>query len=461
MLAVTALLLLGCGKDDPQDSTPEAFQPTLPVAQCGMQPYSLLDMSQVGVLLDDEPVDGFELTAGGMDALLNLVPVDGLAPVPYGATVRRFRYTTQDRGQLQESTGLVAYPTGAEAAPEGGWPVLLMLHGFAGVFDACAPSADSLIGPALPALLASQGYAVIAPDYIGLNGMGAGSTAPHAPLVMEQLAIGAWDAWRAGLPLLAEEAEGPLRDDLVVWGASQGGHGALAVELAWPHYAPEAKLIAVIASTPASDLRAITQDAVSRLNDAMGLTALALARMWSWYAPEQGLDTLLTNTEPYFFADAIAELLASDPEECSFDAVTPDVDGPEDVYAPDFIAAAAAGDWEAAAPWGCFVSENSLSTSSIPRLAEVPKLMVYGELDTLIVPPLQEPDLTQLCADGLSAEVIQCADAPHSEASLWSLPEQLAWLEARLAGEPWTPSCGMVAPACCAGTPEEEECGAE
>ncbi|MCB9758893.1 MAG: hypothetical protein H6739_03560 [Alphaproteobacteria bacterium] len=455
------LLLLACTKSTPVDDTAPAFTPTLPVAACGMAPYDLLPLDQVGLPLDWDALDNFALTSGGVDALLGLVGVEGLTPVPYGASVYRFRYTTQDRGALQESTGLIALPTGGAAAEP--WPVVLMLHGFAGTFDACAPSGDDLIGPAQPALLASQGFVVIAPDYIGLNGFGEGSTAPHAPLIGEQVAIGSLDAWRAGRALLegemAEALEGPLRDDLLIWGASQGGHAAVFTELAAPHYAPEADILAVVASTTAHDLTAVVQDAVTRYTDASGLSALALARMWSWYAPDVGLDTLLVNEEPYYFADTLAALLDSDPEECAFDDLVVEVDAVEEIYAPGFLSAAQAADWDAAAPWGCFIQENSLSMTSIPRASQVPVLLIYGEDDTLIVPPLQEPDHAAMCDDGWVSETLQCAGAPHPEATLWSLPEQFAWMRDRLAGVPWDPECAFAEPACCAGTPEDEGCG--
>lgn len=447
------LLLLACSGES-VEALP--FEPTLPVGHCDMEPYTLLDADETGQPLDSSFLSDFDLEPSAVDALIGLVGVEDLSPAPYGATVLSFRYSTQDRGVLQESTGLVAVPTGE--APEEPWPVVLMLHGFAGTFDACAPSRDTLIGPGLPALLASQGFVVIAPDYIGLNGSGAGSTTPHAPLIGEQVAIGSWDAWRAGVALLegdrASVLDGTMRDDVVVWGASQGGHAAVFTELARPHYAPEADIVAVVAATPAHDLRAIVQDAATTWSDATGLSALALARMGSWY-DETDLTSLLTNEEPYFFADTLAEVLDSDPEECAFEEIVVEVSTPEEIFAPDFLASARAGDWEASR-WGCFIEENSLSGTSIPREADHPTLFVYGEHDTLIAPPLQEPDHADLCAAGFETETLQCQDAGHAEATLWSLPEQFAWMRARLAGEPWTPECVFAEPTCCEGTPEED-----
>ncbi|MCP4806022.1 MAG: hypothetical protein GY913_34460 [Proteobacteria bacterium] len=448
-------LLLACSGDVPED---EPFVPTLPVGHCDMEPYTLLDSHQTGAPLDSFFLTNFDLSPSAVDALVGLVGVEGLSPVLYGAQVLSFRYSTQDRGVLQESTGLLAVPTGDP--PEEPWPVVLMLHGFAGTFDACAPSRDTLIGPTLPALLASQGFVVIAPDYIGLNGSGEGSTSPHSPLVGEQVAIGSWDAWRAGVALLegdrATVLDGTMREDVVLWGASQGGHAAVFTELAQPHYAPEADIVAVVAATPAHDLRAIVQDAATTWSDATGLSALALARMGSWYG-ESDLTTLLTNEEPYFFAEALPQVLDSDPDECAFEDIVVEVSSPEEIFAVDFLASAREGDWDATR-WGCFIEENSLSATSIPREGDHPTLFVYGQYDTLIVPPLQEPDHTALCDAGLETDTLQCQDAGHADATLWSLPEQFRWMRERLSGEPWTPECVFAEPACCEGTPEGE-CG--
>ncbi len=448
--------LLACTTSEP---TPDPFTPTLPVSHCGMADYALVPLAGLGEPVDHEVVSGFDLTSTAVDSLLTLLELEALSPVPHGAVVYRFRYTTQDRGAATEATGLIAVPQGG--APDGdAWPVAVLLHGFAGTFDACAPSATPLIGPGLAAVLASQGYAVIAPDYLGMTGLGEPSPEPHAPLIGEPVAIASWDAWRAGTALLggdlAYELDHPLREDLLIWGASQGGHAALFMDLAAPHYAPEAQVVGVVASTAAADLRAVVQDGVTTWSDASGLSALSLGAMWTWYGVPDGLETLLTNEEPYYFADALAELLTEEPDSCEPEDVELDVDEVADIYHPDFIAAAAVGDWEAVDPWGCFITENSLESTSIPRLDQVPTLLIYGEEDTLVQPELQGPGLDRLCADGWEAETLHCQGAPHPEATLWSLPEQLAWMEARLAGEPWTPSCALPEPDRCAGTPEDE-----
>ncbi len=459
------LALASCHPDDNGDSADAG--PDLPVNLCADASYSLLPAAQLGAAVDWEQNEGFDLTAEALDTLLTLAGFSSLTPVPNGVRLYTFRYTTQDRGVQVEATGMIGVPAHLDSEPDEPWPVALMLHGFAGANDACAPSADSLIGPAQPALLAANGFVVVAPDYIGMNGMGAGSTAHHAPLVGEQVAIGSWDALRAGLALLqgdlAEEYQGELRDDVIVWGASQGGHAALFTELAGPYYAPEFDVAGVAASAPAHSLVSVITHAMAEYSDPTALAALTLVGMRRWYGEPSDLTGLLTNEEPWYFADNVEEALMGEMEECEpdidFDPET--IDSVDDIYTEPFIEAMLAGDWDALDPWSCFLHESSLSSSSIPRLRDTPVLAVYGSEDTLVVPAYQEEDFALLCEQGWSLERIECAQAPHAEGTLWSLPAQLDWLRERLAGTPRDPEgiCVWNEPVCCPATPKEEACG--
>jgi len=425
-----------------------------------MREYEMLQFADVGEALYWERMETFDMTSEELDTLLTLAGFEALTPVPHGVALFRYRYTTQDRGEATEATGMIALPAHLATTPDEPWPVALLLHGYAGAWDACAPSADDLIGPAQPALLASQGFAVIAPDYIGMNGTGFPSTAPHAPLVGEQVAIGSWDAMRAGMQLLrgdlAGEIDGTLREDMVIWGASQGGHAAFFVEAAGPYYSPEFDVAGVVAASPAHDQISVVSDGLSQYSDSSGLAALALVGMWRWYGIPDDLSGLLTNEEPYYFADAVVELLEGVGDTCDFDLEFEiDIEAVEDIYAQPFIDAVLAGDWDAIDPWSCFLRENSVSTSSIARLRSTPVLTVYGELDTLVVPALQEANYAELCADGWQLQQIQCQGAPHAETTLWSLNEQVAWLRDRLDGEPLQSSCVWNGPVCCSASPDD------
>ncbi len=452
-LTLAIVLLNGCKHEADKPPVDEVVVPDLPLEFCGADAYTLLDPQ--GQALDHEYLPQWDLTAASLQGLITLADI-GDVPIVYGVQMWRYRYTTQDRGSAIEATGLIAVPAHLEASPDEPWPVALLLHGFMGATDACAPSADSLIGPALPAALASQGYAVIAPDYIGMNGMGEPSTAPHAPLVGEQVAIGSWDGWRAGRDLLGDELAptGGVRDDVVLYGASQGGHAAFFTELYGPYYAPEADVVAIVASTPATDLGAIVQDAVSQYSDRTGLSALAMVGMRRWYGIPADLTGTLTNSDPYYIADTVEELLSMDMVECAIE-VEFEASTVEEIFADPFLSAAQSWDESAMVPWACFFNRSSVATSGVPRLRETPILTVYGEEDTLVRPDLMYDDFDGLCADGWQLDFLECADAPHGEATLWSLGEQIDWLRDRLDGVPQEEFCVRKQPTCCSGSPTD------
>jgi hypothetical protein len=50
-------------------------------------------------------------------------------------------------------------------------------------------------------------------------------------------------------------------------------------------------------------------------------------------------------------------------------------------------------------------------------------------------------------------QYLECAGAGHTDATSWALPEILTFLQARLAGEAFAPSCQVTAPVTCEGTP--------
>jgi len=462
------LLLLGAGGCE---GSGDGGEPAgLPVALCGMGEYTLLDPATQGLgrPIQHEQHELFgNLTSSALDVLLSTAGFGALTPVPHGAAIFRFRYTTQDRGRPVEATGLIGIPR-PEPAPAEPWPVALFLHGFAGAADPCAPSADETIGPALTALIAANGFLTVAPDYIGMNGLGAASTAPHAPLVGEQVALGSWDALRAGLALLdgelADEISGTRGEPLVIWGGSQGGHAALFVELYGGYYAPEIPVSAVIATSPALDLRAIVEEGI---RSAVGqdfeehgipaaLSALALVGMRRWYGVPESMHGVLTNREPYFIADRVEEVLEPTGDECEVQADF-EASAIEEIYEAGFIDAVLDGDWASLQPWTCFVEENSASRTAVRRRRDTPVLTVFGEADPLVIPQHQYAGFDAMCEAGWALDFLECEAAPHGETTLWSIPDQLAWLRLRLDKVPLSADelCQRQPPTRCLGTPED------
>ena len=125
------------------------------------------------------------------------------------------------------------------------------------------------------------------------------------------------------------------------------------------------------------------------------------------------------------------------------------------LFLPDFITAAAEERWDDIPPWGCFLNENSLPTTSVMPLRYTPTLMIFGELDPLVPSGHQAAAFDALCAAGYQLDHLECTGAEHVEGTIYAVPQLLEWASARLAGEPIPAAelCAWEAPSCCAASP--------
>ena len=448
--ALLALAPTACQDD------PAPFEP----AACGLAPYAWLAADQVGQVVSIEEDVNLRMSASALEALLELAGQNPLGSLDYGARLFFVRYRTQDKGVPVEATGMLAIPWN-EGEPITPLPLVLWLHGTTGFVGACSPSARARAGEAdalALMLVAAKGFVVLGPDYIGLDADADPAQLPpvtHAYLAMEQVALGSWDMARATHALLAGELEGQAETNgqVVLWGGSQGGHAVLACDRYAPLYAPEFSVSAAIALVPGSDLLALADYALSSTNDASVAVAAALSTQLMWYEGSAPLSDLLTDEPPWNFASEFLDALYGG---CSAGDRFEGVSEIEQVYQADAIAAFAAADWDELEPWSCYLRENSPSWTSLPAHTDTPLLMVTAELDGLAHTPTMREDIVRLCEAGHSIDYIECAEAGHVDAAWWALPEQLEWLEERLAGVPMDPAttCQIGAPVHCSAQPE-------
>ncbi|MBM7366243.1 lipase family protein [Gordonia hydrophobica] len=182
------------------------------------------------------------------------------AGVPAGARAWRILYTTENEaGRPAVAGGLVVAAAQQSTTPV---PVIAWAHATTGVAQGCAPSlmrdpfgADSM--PALSRALAA-GWAVVAPDYIGL-----GTAGPHPYLIGRSEARSVLDAVRAARSV----DQLNLSHQTVLWGRSQGGHAALWADVVGAQYAPDVPLAGVAAAAPTADLRALAETLDSSSGD--------------------------------------------------------------------------------------------------------------------------------------------------------------------------------------------------
>ncbi len=167
--------------------------------------------------------------------------------MPENASATRILYTTTgSQEEIVLATGIVVTP---DTAPSEPLPVILWTHGTTGIDVRCAPTLlDDPFGAGalgFADMPLDQGWAIVAPDYLGL-----GVSEPHPYIVGVPTARPSLDAVRAARQLDSIS----LSDDTVVWGHSQGGGAALWVGLEQASYAPDVPLLGVAALAPASNL---------------------------------------------------------------------------------------------------------------------------------------------------------------------------------------------------------------
>lgn len=180
-----------------------------------------------------------------------------LAAAPLGRAwagldgVQRIEYiTTGPGGKLVPAAALVRIPGGP--VPEGGRRVVAWDHGTSGLAQDCGLTGSAQLeqhtGPTVQRLT-DAGYAVVAPDYIGLS---PNSPGPHPYLQTSTEATATIDAVRA-----ARAAFTQLSSSWAVAGWSQGGHAALGTGRFAPEYAPELDFRGTAALAPVTNLEDI------------------------------------------------------------------------------------------------------------------------------------------------------------------------------------------------------------
>ena len=436
--------LLGCGGKNTETGTVDSsealgFTPDIPTSSCGTESYSWLPTDQMGSLIEVEDVDELSLSKETINILLEQLGVGALAPVPYDVKTYRIRYLTQNRGQEIEATGLVTLPDGMESAA----PPLLWTHPTTGFTDECAPSAQGLEGAGFPILWAALGYAVAAPDYLGMAGWGEPSGMLHPYVTAEPTAIASLDALRAMDNLIVDrEPELSLaKDKTIFWGASEGGYAALMSDRYRPHYLPDFTGAATVAAIPATNLPELARLSMLELHDStFGLLAV-LATQAEWYG---GSVSLSDAAIPEFATEVESMLL-----QCEDFGAADGISSVEEIYQADFIEAAINGDWDAVSPWGCYLSENSLTLSPIPIDTPSPTLIITAENDDLALPAPVREDIVTLCTAGYTIEHRECAGANHVAGARDTLESQLAWIAQRVNGTSLGETCVIQAPSEC------------
>ena len=411
--------------------------------ECGMPGYDWVAAATMGDVLEDDPHATVSVTEAQLLRLALASKGLVLHRTPrYATKLHRIRYRTQDRGKPIDATAMVVVP---ELDAPRTMPVLLFLHGTTGLNDRCAPSAnlddtssDNYKSSLILSLLASYGYVVVAPDYIGLKSAGAPSPALHPYLVGEATAIASLDSARATRKLTQQLAAPATPGPLAVWGGSQGGHAAAFTVAYAASYAPELEIAAGVYAMPPLDLVAHWRKALTALGETTGFVIMAYTAMAPWYG---------TSLSPVFVPPLDQQLPQALAAECKPDTID-GLSTIDQIFTAGTLATPTLGD----DPWSCIVAANTLATASVP-VSSVPALVVLGEVDPIVDPAIERANFQRMCAHGANWSYLECTGAGHGETFAYSMDNALDFIDGRLAGDPITGACTPRPAERCANTP--------
>lgn len=159
---------------------------------------------------------------------------------------RAVDYWTQDpRGRAVQASGAVFVPNGIPTV--GGWPLVAYTHGTSGYGTGCGgQSFVNAKANRYITRLVGSGYAVAAPDYVGLGHQDVG-VHPYLNTRSESSAT-------IDLVTAARTLDSTLSDRWAVTGDSQGGQAALATAHRQRTYGPDTDFRGTVAIDPESDV---------------------------------------------------------------------------------------------------------------------------------------------------------------------------------------------------------------
>lgn len=348
--------------------------------------------------------------------------------VPAGTRAWRILYTTTDRtGEPAVASGtvLAAAPSGVVPGAGDGAagagdasPVIAVAHGTTGIVPGCAPSLadDPFADGAAQALrtMVGKGWVAVTSDYVGL-----GTAGPHAYLVGPAAAHDVLDAVRAAREL----PELTLDRRTVVWGHSQGGHGALWTGQLAPGYAPDVEVVGVAAFAPAADLISLAEGV--KATSIGKVVSAYIAGSWSevYGIPladvvSHGYEGVVRGVGDRCFGgrDALAAFVTA--TQLSGEIFRPDaMDGPV----------------------GAHLRDNTPSGR-----IDVPVLIAQGDQDPLVLPGPQRAFVEQWCAEGQPLEYREYPGLDHLTLVADGSPltaELERWTEERWVGSPAVSTC--------------------
>ena len=343
-----------------------------------------------------------------------LIRVEDIEPLGEGTQAWRVLYVSNAiDGTPIAVSGLVAAPAGP--AIELDRDVVTWSHGTKGVSDPCAPSKGYRSGfhdfyDIAPELVAA-GYVAVSTDYEGL-----GTAGIHPYLVGPSEGRAVLDIVKA-----AQQIEGAgAGNRVVIWGRSQGGHGALFAGEIAPSWTPAMEVLGVISAAPASEFQGIITSGAF-IPGARGFIWQLSVGLEAAYA-ELSIDDIYTDEA----LDSLDTLLEE--EACGAEVGE--------------VAATFEGAGFATSPleledWVARLDENSPGNVR----TEVPILLIQGQADMVVPILLTNVLYGRLCDIGNETDYRVFEGYGHDDSTRKNMPLMLQWTADRFAGLPAATSC--------------------
>lgn len=320
------------------------------------------------------------------------------------------------QGGIARASTLLFVPSGT--SPAGGWPVVAWVHGTTTPGQkSCAPSLSPDLDGGLTrdgfvsnyayqiAELVNAGYAVVAPD---LEGLGPVATVPHPYFSSKSLA----QSVISGV-LAAQEAEPALSARWAVFGHSEGGHGALAVE-AHAAEAPALSFLGTVASAPYTSVAATAAQSGKTADAAKTVAEAVPARMGQNFQAALmtvGLMTQSGSIDPGAVMGAdLRRALPAFRASCSVGAIGVITKAVEARGQARF--AGLKPGWEKTPRMRAFLAENDLAVKREFTM-RLPTLIVQGTNDTFVPEPLTTAFAARLKARGAPVTYKRYPNADH------------------------------------------------
>jgi alpha-beta hydrolase superfamily lysophospholipase len=346
--------------------------------------------------------------------LLKIVQIK--PPAFYRAKAWKILYNTRDVfGRPILSSGVVVLSDYAPTDPSQR-KIVAWAHPTTGIGRNCAPSLQGWPGSSILGLkeFVSAGYVVVATDYPGLGTIG-----PVGYLVGRGQGQAVLDSIRA-----AQKIPGiSNRNDVILWGYSQGGHAVQFASHLAQSYAPELKIKGMAAVAPPTDLARLFATGSGTMEGRI-LTSYVL-KSWSL---KFGADlSAMVDRSARGWVNVVSEACINnlDGEIKAFEA--------QGKLKEAFLVA----DPLQTSPWRELIRDNSLRGFT----AAMPNLVFQGSKDGVVRPDVTAVSVRNACRSGAAVKFVVLPGEGHSSSAKASVSQAVSWMQDRFAGRKAPSNC--------------------